>query len=359
MAGKVSLTKPVLGYDNNVVGPVELPVTPATSITGQTLNPFLTKLQGLKYTLPEYTPIASKYISQTPVATPRPPPEYFQNLFASKIAPVQAEFFGPGGTAQQATGAINERGMLTGGTSGVAGQLFEQTVTEPYSRRAAEVQNQINVIRAETELQLSQFDAARQDEFRKFSADLEERDREYGMKRVEAQANIDSKFLDLEAQINQAIASGATQEEISRLDRELNTYEIMVNSGLKVKELEQEAGLRSAELAQRERAGARESYITGLQIPGFISTETPFEELGIPRPLYGGTEPKGKYGNYYPTSNQPLMPTGSFENPAGISTLAGAMSLNIPVGQYIYTENGQKWKRIANTGNINADWMPA
>lgn len=261
------------GYKQPVIS--QVPIIPQTSIAGQTLTPLLNTLQGYQRPTIENTPsLSSQFAGQAPVPMVRPGNEYYQNLFNAKLQPIQSEFFDPGGTSDQAVGEANRRGFLTQGPSGVAGQLYEQTVTNPYAKQVGNVQNQVNVIRGETDLQLSQFDAERQDRFRSFIGDLQTKDKEYGIRKAESQANIDNTFLSLEADIRQAIASGATQEEINRLTTNVQMFNTLINRENSIRDIE-----------SRDRQSSADAYTNLLNTPGGLSPSTPFEALGIPRPL--------------------------------------------------------------------------
>lgn len=304
---------------NRIMDPVALPqnpftnsapVTPGSSLAGQTFQPLLDKLYATGRTeLPQGTSLAPQFAGQSPVPIKRPDPSFFQNLFNQKLQPVQNQYFGAGGVSDQTTEGLNQKGFLTGGPSGVAGQLFGQTVSEPYAQAVANTQNQVNIIRQETELQLSQFDAQRQDQFRTFMADLQNKDNAFGVDRAVAQSNIDNTFLSLEADIQRAIANGATIEEQNRLEQNLKMFELMTDTRLKENQLAQQGSQFNRELAQKESDSQREAYIAGSQIPGFLSPSTPFETLGIPRPLESSD-----VGTYSPSvsSSGPPYPAEKF-----------------------------------------------
>lgn len=225
-------------------------------------------------TIAPYAPIAPQFKEMAPVAIARPPSSYYENLFNAKFEPLKQDYFGRGGISDQSVGEANRRGFMTAGPSGVAGQLYEKTVTDPFARTTANIQNQVNIIRTETEMDLAKYDATRQDEFRKFQADLQTRDRDYGMASVESQARIDSAYLGLEAEVNEMIAKGASAERIADLNARVNTYQVLVN-----------AENEKARLRQSDIESQRKWWTENAAIPGGLAPSTPFEELGLPRPV--------------------------------------------------------------------------
>ena len=265
--------------------PASTVTTPESSLAGQSFAPLLNRLQSMpKPQVGSYQPTAPQFAGLAPVPVLRPPSDYYQNLFNSKFAPLQQDVFGKGGASDQTVGELNRRGFLTQGPSGVAGQLYEKTVTDPFARETANIQNQVNIIRAETDLQLSQFDAGRQDQFRQFMGDLVEKDRQFGVSSAQAQANIDQTYLALESEINQAIASGATEQVLAELNARVNTFQSLVNAKIETDRLNKVGALDWAKIEEERLGRLGDFWLRGSDIPGAIAGSTPFEDLGQPRP---------------------------------------------------------------------------
>lgn len=261
-------------YATGHVPMIPLPGTQVPTTT-TILQPLLQKLQQIpKPTLPTFAPLAQQFASQAPVPLARPTPEFYQNLMASRVLPIQQQYFDPGGVAAQTTTELNKRGLLTGGPSGVSGQLYQQTVTEPYTKRVAEVQNQINILQSETELQLSQLDAQRQDNFRRFQADVALADRDVGLRSAEAQARIDQDLLRLEAEITRVMAAGATEEDLQRLNQQVQLFEIMGRQ--RALEQEHQRELTRLDLQRGQLA------LQALSTPGALEGPWAMGQLGLP-----------------------------------------------------------------------------
>ena len=295
------------------------PIIPQTSVSGSMLNPLLDRLNAVdRNQIANIAPLAPQFEGMAPVPVRRPDPSYFSNLFATKIAPVENQFFGAGGVSDQAVGEANRRGFMTGGPSGVAGQLYGQTVSDPFARAATEVENQVNVIRGEIDLQLSQFDATAQQGFQKFMGDMKAADRAYGIDKATAQSNIDNNYFSLLSDITGKIATGTTTEELARLENNLKTYELISNQRLAEKELALKKDLGQREQTEKERAARAEEFITGMQVPGFYDQFTFDSGLGLPRPSSG------------PGSKQeiPKPFNGTVQS---VGTVAGANQLGAPL----------------------------
>jgi len=279
-------------FDDIVIRSIPMPPQVSSPIRpsfGEQFAPILSKLQAVgRPTIAPMAPMAPQVAGMAPVPIRRPEPSYYQNLFNAKFAPLGQEYYGRGGISDESVAEANRRGLMTGGPSGVAGQLYEKTVTDPFARATANIQNQLNIIRAETEMDLAKYDAQRQDEFRNFQADVITKDRDYGIASVEAQARVDQTYLNLEAEINRAIAEGSSSERIAELNARVNTYQTLVNS-----ENEKER------IKQTEMESIRNWWNTAGQFAGGLSPHVPFEELGVPRPLetsFGDKSPSKKWG---------------------------------------------------------------
>ena len=263
------------------------PVTPASSIAGAAFQPLMDRLKGLgPQTIAEYTPLAPQFAGMAPVPVRRPDPAYFENLFKTQFSPVEQDYFGQGGVSDQAIEEANRRGFLTAGPSGVAGQLYSKTVSEPFARAATDVQNKVNVIRGELDQQFTLFDATERNKFTTFMADLRAKDEAAPMERAVAQANIDNQFYGLQSEIASAIATGTTEEELQRLERNLKAFETINTLRISEAELAFKKTQSDRELREKERAARAEEFITGMQIPGFYD-QYPFEATGMPRPSSG------------------------------------------------------------------------
>lgn len=176
--------------------------------------------------LPQLTPVAPQFTGQAPVPIRRPPPEFFQNLFNQRLEPVQQEFFGTGGRSDVSVDELNRRGLLTRAPSGVAGQLFESTVTEPYARATANVQNEINILRAETEFEAQKFDTQQQESFRSFMGNLLALDQGREQERAVAQRDIDNQLLQLETDI----LGAQSGQDLAILESKINIFNNMVEN---------------------------------------------------------------------------------------------------------------------------------
>lgn len=271
------------------------PINTTNSITAEAYKPLQESFQNLqRQKIPEYRPIAPQFANQAPVPLLRPEPEFYQNLFNQKLMPVQQQFFNPGGISDQAIADANRRGFFTGGPSGVASQLFSQTVTDPYAQALANTQNQVNIIRGETETRLAQVDAERIDSYRDFMSNLIGLDSNNEEKRVIAQQNIDNSIIGLETAIAQGLAAGSTSEEFERAKNMLAAYEISTNAGLEMSKINNQNQQFYAGLDQQDTESLRDFWIRSENTPGGTGTAVPYEDLGAPRP-YGIN---GQPGNY-------------------------------------------------------------
>lgn len=264
-----------------------------SSIAGQSFAPLLETLHGIgRPTIAPFAPVAPRFEGQAPVPIRRPDSSYYQNLFNAKAMPLGQDYFGRGGLSDQAVAEANRRGLLTAGPSGVAGQLYEKTISNPYAREIANIQNQVNIIQTETELDLAKYDSIRQDEFRQFQANLIEKDREHGVVSVKAQAEIDNTYLSLEAEINDAIARGATSEKLAELNARISTFQSLVDAAVAQRTLNQQSAEAVARLEEDRLRRQGAWWLDALATPGAFSGgegsdayEAPFGELDQPRPV--------------------------------------------------------------------------
>jgi hypothetical protein len=259
--------------------------TPSASQAGEAFAPLLDTLHGIgRPTIEPFAPIAPRFEGMAPVAIARPANSYYENLYAAKLNPLSQDYFGRGGESDQAIGSLNRRGLMTAGPSGVAGQLYQKTITDPFAREAANIQNQTNIIRTETEMDLAKYDATRQDEFRKFQGDLILKDRDYGIQSVEAQARVDNTYLALESEIMTAIANGATTEKMGELNARVNTMQALIAAETAKAQIEKDNAIEWARLEEERLARKGNFWINASGTPGAISGSTPFEPLDQPRP---------------------------------------------------------------------------
>lgn len=287
--------------------------TPSDSLAGQTFAPLLDSLHGIgRPTIAPFAPIAPRFEGQAPVATVRPDNSYYQNLFDAKFSPLNQDTFGAGGTSDQAVGAINRRGFLTAGPSGVAGQIYDKTVTSPFARAVTDIQNQVNIIKTETEMDLAKYDSTRQDDFRKFQSDLILKDRDYGVASVEAQSRIDNTYLSLESEINQAIATGATNEKIAELNARINTFQSLVAAETARAQLDQQAAQEAARLQEERLNRQGDWYNTATSTAGGLAPTVPYDALDVPRPV--ATDKNGNVSGQT-TYSTPGVGTGSNGTP--------------------------------------------
>ena len=269
--------------------------SPSDSLAGKTFAPLLDTLHGIgRPTIAPFAPIAPRFEGQAPVAVTRPNPSYYENLYAAKLNPLSQDYFGRGGLSDQAVDEASRRGLMTAGPSGVAGQLYEKTIVNPFAREAANIQNQINIIRTETEMDLAKYDTQRQDDFRKFQSDLITKDRDYGVASVEAQSRIDNTYLALESEISSAIASGATEERLAELNAQVATFNTLIAAEREKTRLVQEAAQEEARLQEERVARQGRWWLEASGIPGAFSGgegenwyEAPYEDLDQPRPYTG------------------------------------------------------------------------
>lgn len=253
-----------------------------TPVAGSILNPLLTQLNDIsRPKIGSYQPIAPEYENMAPVAITRPAPSYYQNLFNAKFAPLGEEYFGKGGISDVSVGELNRRGFITGGPSGVAGQIYEKTVTDPFARATANIQNQVNIIKTETEMDLAKYDATRRDEFRNFMANLQDRDSTNAIESAKSQTYIDQTYINLESEIRQAIEKGATEEKIAELNARVNTFNILTEADIAEKKLREERLRRQGDW-----------WNTAGQFAGGLGPNVPYRELDVPYPV-----PIDKNGN--------------------------------------------------------------
>ena len=343
--------------------------TIASTISGAEFQPLLDKflaLQGNK--IPEYSPLAPKFVGQAPVALNRPKNDYYQNLFNAKFSPLQQDVFGKGGVSDQAVGEAARRGFLTGGQSGVAAQLYEKTVTDPFARSVTDIQNQVNIIRGETENELSKIDAQRLDSYRDFMADIINKDSTNQADRAVAQQNIDNSIIGLENQIRTAIATGASEEVKQTLANRLDALEIATNSAVEMAKIKSSEKMGFANIGSditmnRERiAGAikqsamdikgnydlakLDAYVKLLQTSGAIDESFPFEDFGIPRPLYGA-------GASAPSSPNAIFSPGVVASPGDKGAPPFAPITGGKAGQMVkgldggfWSPNGSTWVKV-------------
>lgn len=336
------------------------------SVAGQSFAPLLDTLQGIgRPTIAPFAPIAPTFEGMAPVAITRPGNDYYQNLFGAKFSPLNQEYFGENQISDQAIGEANRRGLLTQGPSGVAGQLYENTVMNPFARAVTDIQNQVNIIKTETEMDLAKYDAGRRDEFNKFRADLIEKDREYGVNSVKAQADIDNTYLSLESEIRQAIANGATEEKLAELNARVSTFTALVNERTQMARLDQEAAIEAKRLAQErmiedkrleeDRLGRQGNwYNDAAQIPGAQGPQVPYEELDIPRPEElddNGNRLYDNQGRPYPVDENGNVIEGTYSN-QGVATSPGGQQIRMenPGANGSPNRNGEDYGEAVNSG---------